>query len=112
MKMEIKTRLYGSFHENLWPNLLTHFVGHFWLAEAKMKIKMKKIGKISSGFGFSISKLGYVAIFMKIWEKNSLTHFLRRFLPFLKTFFTNPGKNEDDDEKNLEKWVRFLNSPY
>ena len=77
-----------------------------------MKIKMKKIGKISSGFGFSISKLGYVAIFMKIWEKNSLTHFLRRFLPFLKTFFTNPGKNEDDDEKNLEKWVRFLNSPY
>ena len=31
-----------------------------------MNIKMKKFGKISSMFEFSISMLGYVAIFMKI----------------------------------------------
>ena len=33
-----------------------------------MKMQMKKFGKISSIFEFSISKLGYVADFMKIWD--------------------------------------------
>ena len=34
-----------------------------------MKMKMKKYGKIISIFEFSISKLSYVAVFMKILEK-------------------------------------------
>ena len=34
-----------------------------------MKMKMKKYGKMSPIFEFSKSKLGYVAIFMKIREK-------------------------------------------
>ena len=40
-------------------------------------MKMKKFGKMLSIFEFSISKLGYV----------------------IKTFFTNQGKNEDQDKK-------------
>ena len=35
---------------------LTYFVGHFWLIKAKMKMKMKKCGKMSPIFEFSISK--------------------------------------------------------
>ena len=38
----------------------------------------KKYGKMSSIFEFSILKLGYVAILMKIWKKK-LTYFLRHF---------------------------------
>ena len=34
-----------------------------------MKMKIKKIRKISSNFEFFISKLGYKTIFMKIPEK-------------------------------------------
>ena len=47
----------------------------------------------------SISKLGYVTIFMKIEEKN--------FDPFSKTFLTNRGKNEDEDEKNWKNAFHF-----
>ena len=43
-----------------------------------MKMKMKKFGKISLIFEFSIS-LGYVEIFMKILGKKNLTRFLRYF---------------------------------
>ena len=56
---------------------LTHILGHFWLIKTKMKIK--KHGKMSSIFEFFISNLGYVAVFIKIWEK-SLTRFLRHVL--------------------------------
>ena len=45
----------------------------------KMKMKIKKTGKMNSTFDFSISKLGYIAIFMKICGKNILTHFLGHF---------------------------------
>ena len=56
-------------------------------------------------FEFSISKLGNMEVFMKTCGKKS-------FHPFLRTFLTNRGKNEDEDEKISEKGVRFLNSPY
>ena len=49
-----------------------------------MKIKMKKYWKMSSIFEFSISKLGYLPIFLKIKEK--------KFWPIFKTFLTNQGK--------------------
>ena len=42
-----------------------------------MKIKILKIGKMSSIFDFLISKLDYVEFFMKIWEKS----FFSKFLP-------------------------------
>ena len=50
-------------------NILTHFLGYYWLVKAKMKMNMKNYGKTSSILEFSISKLGYVAIFLKICEK-------------------------------------------
>ena len=54
-------------------------------------MKMKKIGKMSPVYEFAISKLGDVAIFMKVCAK-FLTHFVGHF-------FINRGKNEDEDEK-------------
>ena len=45
--IHIKIRLHGNFHENLLKKNLTHFLGHFWLIEAKMKMKMKTFGKMS-----------------------------------------------------------------
>ena len=45
--LHIKIRLCGSFHENLKKNFLTHFLRHFWLIKAKMKIKIKKFGKMN-----------------------------------------------------------------
>ena len=47
---------------------------------------------MNSMFEFSISKLDYVAIFMKICRKNFID-------PLLKTFLTNRAKNEDKDGK-------------
>ena len=44
-----------------------------------MKMKIKKFGKMNSSFEFSISKLGYMAIFMKICAKKILTHFVGYF---------------------------------
>ena len=42
-----------------------------------MKMKMKKFGKMSSVFEFSISKLGSMELFIKIWENL----FFSKFLP-------------------------------
>ena len=75
----IKIRLCGNFYQNPRKNFLTHLLRPFWLIEAKMKIKKKKIRKIKSIFEFSISKLGYVAIFMKIVGKNFRPIFLGNF---------------------------------
>ena len=61
---------------------------------------MKKFGKTNSTFESSISKLGFMEIFMKIWEKKT-------FDSFLKSFLTNRGKNEVEDKKKLEKWFGF-----
>ena len=70
-----------------------------------MKMKMKKFGKMTSIFEFSISKSGYVAIFMKILGKNfSAINF--------KTFMTNWDKNEDENEKTWENksdfWILYI----
>ena len=65
--LPIKIRLYGTFMKICGKKSLTHFLGHLWLIGAKIKIKMKKYRKMSSIFQFPISKLGYVAIFKKIW---------------------------------------------
>ena len=54
---------------------------------------------MSSIFEFSIPKLGYMAIFRKICEKNSDS--------FFKTFLTNLHKNEDEDEKNWKNEFDF-----
>ena len=67
--IHIKIRLHGNFYEYLLKKVLSHFL-HFWLIEAKMKMKMKKYGKMFSIFKFSISKLGYVVIFTKIEEND------------------------------------------
>ena len=77
--IHIKIKLYGNFHESQLKNVFTHILGHFWLIEAKMKMKVKKYGEIFSIFEFSILKWGYVVIFMKIGEKKFLTDFLRNF---------------------------------
>ena len=45
---------------------------------------MKKFGKMSLIFELSISKLGYIAIFMKIC---------------FRMFLTNQSKNKNEDEK-------------
>ena len=70
-----------------------------------MKMKMKKFGKMTSIFEFSISKLGYVAIFMKILGKNFSGI-------YFKTFMTNWGKNEDENEKTWENksdfWILYI----
>ena len=54
---------------------------------------MKKCGKISSIFEFSISKLGHMGIFIKICAK-------KFFDPFYRTFLTNQGKNKNDENKD------------
>ena len=64
-----------------------------------MKMKVKKYGKMFSIFQFSISKLGYVVIFMKIGKKI--------FDSLFKTFLTNRGKNENEDEKQWKNELNF-----
>ena len=64
-----------------------------------MKMKIKKIGKMSSIFGFSMAKLGEVAISTKIQEKI--------FDPFFMIFLTNRGKNKDEDEKIWKNEFNF-----
>ena len=96
--LHIKTRLFKNFHENL-RKFLTHSLSHFWLIEAKMKMKIKKFGKMSLIFDLSVSKLGYMAIFIRICLKN--------FHPFFRTFLTIWGKNEDKDKKIWENVLNF-----
>ena len=52
--LHIKIRLYGNFLGNPRKNFLTHFLSHFWLIKAKMKMKMKKYGNMGSIFELSI----------------------------------------------------------
>ena len=61
-----------------------------------MKMKMKKFGKLNSIFKFSISKLGYMKILMKISETISLFSF--DDLPEEDGEKVD-AKNEDDNEK-------------
>ena len=73
--LHIKIRLYGNFDVNLLTRSFDPFLGHFSLIEAKIKVKMKEYGKMSSIFELSISKLGYMAILMQICEQNVLINF-------------------------------------
>ena len=41
---------------------------------SKNEDEMKKFGKVSLIFEFSISKLGYMGVIMKIWGKNILNN--------------------------------------
>ena len=68
----IRIRLYSYFHENLLKKHCDPFLGHFWLIEKRMTMKDEKIWgkKFDFWILISISKLGNVAIFMKIGEKN------------------------------------------
>ena len=47
------------------------FFRTFWTNQRKNEKEDEKYGKINSNFEFSISKLGYVPVFMKISEKKS-----------------------------------------
>ena len=80
--LHIKVRLYSNFYENLWKKNFDQFFRTLLTNPGKNEIEDEKYEKMNSIFEFSISKLGYVAVFMEI------------------------------SEKNLEKWVQFLNSPY
>ena len=97
--LHMKSDFIEIFMKISGEKILTHFLGHFWLVKAKMKMKITRFGKISSGFEFSISILGYAKIFMKIWGKI--------FWFIFKPFLTNQGKNEDEDEKIWQNVSNF-----
>ena len=73
--LHIKIGICGNFHKNQRKKFFTQFLRHFWLIEAKMKMKMKRIGKTSSIFELPISKLSYMELFIKIWEKRYFQNF-------------------------------------
>ena len=91
---------YMEIFTKIGEKILTHFSRHFffsrhfWLTEAKMKTKMEKFGKINSIFEFSIWKVGYLKLFLKICGK--------KIWPIFRTFLTNRGKNEVEDKKMWE----------
>ena len=76
--IHIKIKLYGNFHEDLLKTKFDPFLRHLWLIETKMKMEIKKHRKRSSIFDFSISKLGYMELFIKIWEKRFFQNFYLR----------------------------------
>ena len=82
---------YVAISMKFWEKHFWPIFKHFSLVEAKMKVKMKVYGKISSILEFTTSKLVYVPVFMKVWEKT--------FDPLFKTFWKKI-KNEDKSEKN------------
>ena len=96
--------LCGNFHENPRKKFSIHFSKHFWLIEAKTKMKIEKLGKTISIFEFSLSKFGYVSIFMKIVGKI--------FWPIFKTFLANRGKNKNKNKKiwknEFEYWILHI----
>ena len=72
-----------------------------------MKMKLKKIGKMNSIFEISMSKLGYMEIFMKIW-KSPFTISLFNF-DYLSDEDGEKvdAKNEDEDEKISKNEFHF-----
>ena len=102
--LHIKIRLYGNFDVNLWANTFDPFLGYFWLIEAKMKIKMKNIGK-------------WVRVFNSPYQNWVIWQFRcksvnKKFSPIFGTFLTNRGKNENEDEKmwenEFDKWILHI----
>ena len=81
--LHIKIRLYDNFHENQWEKCFRPYCRTFWLIEAKMKMKMKKYGKVSPIFEFSLSKM-----LCGNFHENPR-----------KIFLTHRGKNKNEDEK-------------
>ena len=95
--LDIKIRLYRKSWENFFD---PYFKGLFTLLKyifltnwGKNEDKDEKFGKISPIFEFSISKLGYMELFIKIWEKsfileifisvgNTRTEVLKRLIDF------------------------------
>lgn len=78
---------------------LTPFLRHFWLIEAKIKMKMKNFWKLSSVFDSPHESL-YDNFHKNLWK----------FFFFLfKTFLTNRGKYEDEDkwiwENEFDFWI-------
>ena len=65
---------------------------------------MKKIAKMSLSFEFSVPKLGYIEILMKVWEKD--------FWFIFYSFLTNWGKWKDEDENiflnGLDFWIHHI----
>ena len=80
-----------TFMKICWKKLLTYFLGHFWLIEAKWENE--------SDFRTLHIKIRICDNFHENWRKN--------FDPFSKTFLTNRGKNEDEDEKNWKNGFHF-----
>ena len=106
--LHIKIRLHRNFHESLRKKIsLTVWLFNFdYLPDEdrkklipKMKMKRKKFGRMNLIFEFSISKLGCMEIFMKVWGK--------KFWLIFKPFLTNRSKNEDEDEKIWENESDF-----
>ena len=95
--LDIKIRLCRKSWENFFD---PSFKGFFTLLKyifltnwGKNEDKDEKFGKISPIFEFSISKLGYMELFIKIWEKsfileifisvgNTRTEVLKRLIDF------------------------------
>ena len=68
--IHIKIRLYGNFHENPLKKMFEPFFRTFLTNWSKNEDEDEKMWENEFHFEYSISKLGYVAIFMKIGEKN------------------------------------------
>ena len=80
-------------------NILTDFLGRFWLIEVKMELKMKNMGKWIRFLNFPYQNLVLWWFSWKSQKKN--------FDPLFKTFLTNRGKNENENEKIWKNEFNF-----
>ena len=100
--MNVPKKFFDSFCEPLFDKPI----------KVKMKMKLKKIGKMSLIFEISMSKLGYMDIFMKIW-KSPFTISLFNF-DYLSDEDGEKfnAKNEDEDEKiwknKFHFWIFYI----
>ena len=93
--LHIKFRLYGNFHENLRKKI-DPFFKTFLTNQGKNEGPNEKNWENEFDLWILHIKITFYGNFHD---------------PFFRTFLTNCGKNEDEDE-NMEKKVRFLNSRY
>ena len=70
--LHITIMLYGNFHENLWEENFDPFLTTWGKNENEDEnyCKILQYYKNIAKFEFSMSKLGYIEIFMKILGKN------------------------------------------
>ena len=89
----------------IWEKkFLTHFLNHFWLIEAKWRWRWNNLEKwiqfLNSPYqNYEIRLCGD-------FQENSPPK-KTTFDPFCKTFLTNRGKNENEDEKILKNESSF-----